>query len=160
MSVEILSEEEEARLAFVGVAGTLERPPAGDLGVVDVGGGSSELVVGDVVTGVRWWTSVPLGSGSLAYAHLASDPPTSAQLRPRARDRAPWPRPGAAGAAPAAAVAVGGSATSLALLAGAMLDPATLDRALALIVAHDSARGGAAVSGSTPSGRGCSRRDC
>src|SRR5207302_5544325 len=41
--VEILTAEEEARLAFVGVAGTLDQVPRGELGVVDVGGGSSEL---------------------------------------------------------------------------------------------------------------------
>jgi exopolyphosphatase/guanosine-5'-triphosphate,3'-diphosphate pyrophosphatase len=136
VSVEILSEEEEARLAFVGVLGTLEHPPAGELGVVDVGGGSSELVVGDVA-GVRWWTSVPLGSGMLAYSHLASDPPTSEQLRTAERQIDALVR-GLEPPRPAAAVAVGGSATSLALLAGARLDPATLNRALALMVAQDS----------------------
>ena len=43
----ILSAEEEARLAFSGAARTLGYDPAGPLGVVDVGGGSCELVVGD-----------------------------------------------------------------------------------------------------------------
>jgi exopolyphosphatase/guanosine-5'-triphosphate,3'-diphosphate pyrophosphatase len=137
MTVEILSEQEEARLAFVGVVGTLEHAPAGELGVVDVGGGSSELVVGDVAGGVGWWASVPLGSGMLAYAHLASDPPSAQELR-RAEREIDSVLSGLNAPRPAAAVAVGGSATSLALLAGAMLDSATLDRALALMVAHDS----------------------
>jgi exopolyphosphatase/guanosine-5'-triphosphate,3'-diphosphate pyrophosphatase len=137
VSMQILSEQEEARLAFVGVVGTLEHPPAGELGVVDVGGGSSELVVGDVDAGVRWWTSVPLGSGMLAYGHLASDPPTARQLRSAERE-IDTALSGLEPPRPAAAVAVGGSATSLALLAGATLDPATLHRALALMVAQDS----------------------
>ncbi len=137
VSVQILSEAEEARLAFVGAAGTLERSFAGELGVVDVGGGSSELVVGDVITGVRWWASLPLGSGSLAYAHLASDPPTARQLRGAEREL-DAALAGLQAPRPAAAVAVGGSATSLALLAGPILDAATLDRALTLMVGYES----------------------
>ena len=80
LTVEILSGEEEARLAFVGVVRTLDRPPRGRVGVVDVGGGSSELVVGSVAEGVRWWKSIALGSGSLAYRCLRSDPPTAEEL--------------------------------------------------------------------------------
>ncbi len=45
LTVEVLTPAEEARLAFVGVAGTLGNTPPDQLGVVDVGGGSSELVV-------------------------------------------------------------------------------------------------------------------
>src|SRR5205823_3255542 len=62
IEVEILSWQEEARLAFVGVARTLESSPAGKLGVVDVGGGSSELVVGTAPDRVSWAASLPLGS--------------------------------------------------------------------------------------------------
>jgi exopolyphosphatase/guanosine-5'-triphosphate,3'-diphosphate pyrophosphatase len=97
--------------------------------VVDVGGGSSELVIGDVQSGVRWWASVPLGSGSLTYAGLHSDPPGAPQLRWGRAEVAAMlcrlepPRPGAA-------VAVGGSATSLGLVAGPRLDGAALGRAL------------------------------
>jgi exopolyphosphatase / guanosine-5'-triphosphate,3'-diphosphate pyrophosphatase len=129
LTVEILSAEEEARLAFVGVAGTLERRLDGELGVVDVGGGSSELVVGDLGTGVRWWVSVPLGSGALSYSILRSDPPTASELAAADREihaaledlHPPQPH---------AAVAVGGSATSLARLAGPHLDAAGLGQAL------------------------------
>jgi exopolyphosphatase/guanosine-5'-triphosphate,3'-diphosphate pyrophosphatase len=137
LAVEILSAEEEARLAFVGVVGTLERPLAGELGVVDVGGGSSELVVGDVAAGVRWWASVPLGSGLLSYRFLGSDPPTVPELR-RARDQVSATLAGLAAPRPQAAVAVGGSATSLARLAGPFLDPAALVRALELLAGMHS----------------------
>src|SRR5437763_9406328 len=44
VGVHILSGEEEARLAFVGATRTLGHDPDGEVGVVDVGGGSSELV--------------------------------------------------------------------------------------------------------------------
>lgn len=130
--VEILSEQEEARLAFVGVAGTLEPWPEGELGVVDVGGGSSELVVGECPDRVRWWASLPLGSAVLIGSGAWSDPPMSAQLdRLRARiadelARLEIPRP-------AIAVAAGGSATSLGRLVGPILDPRTLGRALAFL---------------------------
>jgi exopolyphosphatase/guanosine-5'-triphosphate,3'-diphosphate pyrophosphatase len=137
LRVETLSAEEEARLAFVGVARTLERPVEGELGVVDVGGGSSELAVGEVSAGVRWWVSRPLGSGALTYATLPSDPPTERQLRAAYVDVSaaladldpPRPR---------AAVAVGGSATSLARLAGPRLDADRLDHALAVLTSAPS----------------------
>ncbi|MGH2871058.1 MAG: hypothetical protein ACRDL5_01175, partial [Solirubrobacteraceae bacterium] len=89
LTVEILSGEREARLAFGGVAGMLdEHDPAvaAPLGVVDVGGGSCELVVGDPPDGVRWWASVGLGSGSVTEAWLTSDPPGPAELE-SARER-------------------------------------------------------------------------
>ncbi|HEY5188196.1 MAG TPA: hypothetical protein VII87_04115 [Solirubrobacteraceae bacterium] len=135
LTVEVLSGEEEARLAFVGVARTLDDPPAGELAVVDVGGGSSELVVGTPPDQVRWWASVPLGSAALTHAWLRSDPPTWPQLdaaRGEIRselDKLEVP--------PARmAVAVGGSATSLARLTGPILDGVTLERALALLAAE------------------------
>jgi exopolyphosphatase/guanosine-5'-triphosphate,3'-diphosphate pyrophosphatase len=137
LTVEILSGEEEARLAFVGVAGTLEQPPPGELGVVDVGGGSSELVVGSAPNRVRWWASIGIGSGALAQVCLCSDPPTPRELAVARTliagqfERLEVPRP-------AAAVAVGGSATSLARLAGPVLDAAGLGRALALLSATRS----------------------
>src|SRR5262249_9208412 len=73
--VSVLSGDEEARLAFVGAARTLDHPPAGPLGVVDVGGGSSELVVGTVPDNVSWCTSFGVGSAELTDACLRSDPP-------------------------------------------------------------------------------------
>ncbi|MDQ6778230.1 MAG: Ppx/GppA family phosphatase, partial [Actinomycetota bacterium] len=80
LRVQILSGEEEARLAFVGAAGTLDHRPAGALGVVDVGGGSSEIVVGTVPHKIEWWCSIALGSGDLADHCLRSDPPRAAEF--------------------------------------------------------------------------------
>ena len=135
--IEVLSGETEARLAFVGAAWTLEAAVGGEIGVVDVGGGSSELVVGRPPAGVSWWASARLGSAGLTHVYLPSDPPRPAQLAAaRAEiaavlDALTVPRP-------AVAIAVGGSATSLALLAGAVLDPAALHRALALLASEPS----------------------
>ena len=78
VEVEVLSGEEEAALAFAGAVAMLaEPPPDGLLGVVDVGGGSSELVAGTPDGGVSWWASLPLG---LRGAHR---PPPA--LRPAGR---------------------------------------------------------------------------
>ncbi len=63
---EILTAEEEARLAFLGAARAFGPVRHGPLGVVDVGGGSSELVIGQAPDRVAWSASFPLGSGDLA----------------------------------------------------------------------------------------------
>ncbi|HEV2058869.1 MAG TPA: hypothetical protein VGR11_05890, partial [Solirubrobacteraceae bacterium] len=52
--LEILDAREEARLAFQGAIGMLARCPGGLIGVVDVGGGSTELVVGTRQEGATW----------------------------------------------------------------------------------------------------------
>jgi len=78
--VEVLTGEQEAALAFAGALATLTLPPAGAIGVIDVGGGSSELVTGTAEGGVTWWTSLPIGSGTLAERHLHSDPPALDEL--------------------------------------------------------------------------------
>ncbi len=41
------SGEEEARLSFVGATRTLVDAPAGTVAVIDVGGGSSEIAIGE-----------------------------------------------------------------------------------------------------------------
>jgi exopolyphosphatase/guanosine-5'-triphosphate,3'-diphosphate pyrophosphatase len=129
LKVEILSGADEARLAFSGVARTLEEEPQGPLGVVDVGGGSSELAVGTPPDGVSWWVSVPLGSGDLADICLRSDPPSPAELddaRARVREVLAGVRPPRT----AVAVAVGGSATSVRRLVGPVLDAEAITAAL------------------------------
>jgi exopolyphosphatase/guanosine-5'-triphosphate,3'-diphosphate pyrophosphatase len=131
LELEILSGEEEARLAFIGAAWAAGASDETGLGVVDAGGGSSELVVGDAPACVRWWVSLPLGSGDVTHRWLPSDPPTSAELeeamrRTRAAFADVEPPPEVQ-----RLVAVGGSATSLRLLAGPMLDIDGLDHLLA-----------------------------
>ena len=85
LAIDVLSGEEEARLAFVGAAATLEQPVNGELGVVDVGGGSSELVVGRPPSAVGWWASVGLGSAGLTHTQLRHDPPRPAEIAGRGR---------------------------------------------------------------------------
>jgi exopolyphosphatase/guanosine-5'-triphosphate,3'-diphosphate pyrophosphatase len=136
--VEVLTDEQEAELAFVGALATLARPPAGAIGVIDVGGGSSELVTGTARAGVTWWTSLPIGSGTLAARHLRSDPPSldelaavRAEIDVALADVQPPPTE--------LVLAVGGSATTLAAATGGELAPATIARILAVLIAEPAA---------------------
>ncbi len=138
VTVAVLSGEEEARLAFLGAARTLGRAPAGELGVVDVGGGSSELVVGSVPDQIRWSISFPIGSADLAERCLHSDPPSAEQLV-AARAEVVKATEALSAPHPAEAVAVGGSATSLRQLAGPRLDEATIERSLQLLAGEPAA---------------------
>jgi exopolyphosphatase/guanosine-5'-triphosphate,3'-diphosphate pyrophosphatase len=128
VELEVLTEGEEARLAFAGATRTLERAVEGEVAVVDVGGGSSEVAVGTVGHGARRWWSVPLGSGVLARE--CSDPPTSAQLD-EVRRRAREAMSAVDVECPGLALAVGGSAASLRRLVGDRLDRRTIARAIA-----------------------------
>jgi exopolyphosphatase / guanosine-5'-triphosphate,3'-diphosphate pyrophosphatase len=73
----LLSGREEAELTFRGVA--CRRPLGSTTLVVDVGGGSTELVVGDG-RGVLSATSLDIGSVRLTERYLASDPPGASEL--------------------------------------------------------------------------------
>ncbi|HEX8102327.1 MAG TPA: hypothetical protein VF533_06935 [Solirubrobacteraceae bacterium] len=130
--VDVLGGEEEARLAFVGATRTLGHPLEGRVAVVDVGGGSSEIAVGTVAGGVSWAASFKVGSGYLADAYLRSDPPAAAELH-AVSEHAAGVFEGLEVPPPERAVAVGGSATSLRRLAGAVLEPETLQRAIRVL---------------------------
>ncbi|MGZ8705481.1 MAG: Ppx/GppA phosphatase family protein [Aeromicrobium sp.] len=72
----VLTGEEEAHASFLGAAGDL--PVARTL-VVDIGGGSTELIVG---TGedVEWAMSLNIGSVRMTERYLLSDPPTVTEV--------------------------------------------------------------------------------
>ena len=132
VEVEVLSEHEEGRLAFIGATKTLGHPVEGDLAVVDVGGGSSEVVVGRVTEGMRSVQSFKIGSGALADDFLSNDPPSPAEIR-AVRDHITDFFEGIEFEQPDQAVAVGGSATSLRTLVGAALEYETLERAIRVL---------------------------
>jgi exopolyphosphatase / guanosine-5'-triphosphate,3'-diphosphate pyrophosphatase len=130
LEVRILSGQEEARLAFIGAAGTLDHRPQGALG-----GGSSESVGGTAPHDVGWWFSFAIGSGDLADTYLRSDPPLPSELA-AARGCIASALAGVKVPPPREAVAVGGSATSLRRLAGSLLDRDAFERAFGLLVAE------------------------
>src|SRR5919107_806639 len=63
VEVQVLDDEEEGRLAFIGATKSLGHPVEGTVAVVDVGGGSSEVIYGTVPGGVREVKSFKIGSG-------------------------------------------------------------------------------------------------
>jgi exopolyphosphatase / guanosine-5'-triphosphate,3'-diphosphate pyrophosphatase len=130
--VEVLSEHEEGRLAFMGATKTLGHPVEGEVGVVDVGGGSSEIVVGTLAKGVRHVHSFKIGSGSLADDFLSNDPPSASEIR-ALREHLGDFFEGVEVDQPGQAVAVGGSATSLRTLVGSVLEYETLERAVRVL---------------------------
>jgi exopolyphosphatase / guanosine-5'-triphosphate,3'-diphosphate pyrophosphatase len=130
--VDVLSEDEEGRLSFIGATKTLGHPVEGKIGVVDVGGGSTEVILGTVPGGVEKVRSWRVGSGALADELIVSDPPSAAEIR-KVRDRIDDIFDGVKIEHPAQAVAVGGSATSLRRLVGAMLEYETLERAVRVL---------------------------
>lgn len=132
IEVEVLSDEEEGRLSFIGATKTLGHPVSGKVGVVDVGGGSTEVILGTVPGGAEEVRSWRVGSGALADELIASDPPSAAEIR-RVRDRIDDIFEGVEIEHPAQAVAVGGSATSLRRLVGAVLEYETLERGVRVL---------------------------
>ncbi len=130
--VEVLDGTEEARLAFLGATRTLGSPLPGRVGVIDVGGGSTEIAVGTLRSGVEWSASFDFGSGFLADSYLHTDPPAASELQ-AVRDHATGALEGIRPPAVLNAVAVGGSAASLRRLVGAVLEPETLQRALRVL---------------------------
>jgi exopolyphosphatase/guanosine-5'-triphosphate,3'-diphosphate pyrophosphatase len=148
VDIDVLDGDEEARLAFLGATRTFDRPLVGTVAVVDVGGGSTEIAVGTLQSGVRWSRSLPIGSGVLSYAHQRADPAAPDELAAM-RTAASAGFDGLAVPPVDCALAVGGSATSLRRLLGSVLDRRCIDDALALLSArpadHVSAELGLAV---------------
>jgi exopolyphosphatase/guanosine-5'-triphosphate,3'-diphosphate pyrophosphatase len=138
VDVQVLDDEEEGRLAFIGATKSLGHPVEGTVAVVDVGGGSSEVIYGAVPDGVSEVKSFKIGSGSLAEDHLDSDPPSAGEIR-GLRDHISDFFDDVELDHPDQAVAVGGSATSLRTLVGAVLEYETLERAVRVLSSDEIA---------------------
>ncbi|MDR1649065.1 MAG: hypothetical protein LBR71_02290 [Synergistaceae bacterium] len=72
IDVEVLSEEQEARLAWLGAVRSLG-VTGGDIAVLDIGGGSTQLIV-SVGSRITRYESVPIGTVSLTEKFFVSDP--------------------------------------------------------------------------------------
>jgi exopolyphosphatase/guanosine-5'-triphosphate,3'-diphosphate pyrophosphatase len=126
-----LSGDEEARLTFLGATAARDRDDPTPLLVIDIGGGSTELVVG-ARGAVEFHVSTQVGVVRHTERHLHSDPPAAAELDALAADA----RGAIEAAVPApireragAAVAVAGTATSCAAIDLALdpYDPARVE---------------------------------
>ena len=80
----MLEGEQEAQLTFTGAMSGRERNPQATV-VIDVGGGSTEFVVGRDHT-VGFHTSLNAGVVRMSERHIHSDPPTDEELRELAED--------------------------------------------------------------------------
>jgi exopolyphosphatase / guanosine-5'-triphosphate,3'-diphosphate pyrophosphatase len=122
--VRVLSADEEGRLAWDGaVAAAAERPPT--LAVCDVGGGSTELLVGTPVGGPDWVRSLEIGCLRLTERLLDRDPPGKQGMR-AVRAEIENGFEGLALPLPHEALATGGTARALRKLAGGRLGEAEL----------------------------------
>ncbi|MEU7587036.1 Ppx/GppA phosphatase family protein [Micromonospora sp. NPDC049230] len=77
---EVVTGDEEARLSFTGAVRGLPADAQEPFLVVDIGGGSTEFVVGDRADGVRAAISVDIGCVRMTERHLPGDPPTPEQV--------------------------------------------------------------------------------
>ena len=83
LDTEILNGAEEARLTYSGAYA--ERPPAEKTMVVDIGGGSTELVIGDGAE-VGFYASLQAGTVRHTERHVTHDPPQASELEELAVD--------------------------------------------------------------------------
>ena len=90
---DVVTGREEAELSFLGATASLDAaaaahgtpPPEAPFLVVDIGGGSTEFVLGDSA-GVRAARSVDIGCVRLTERHLHGDPPTAEEIARTERD--------------------------------------------------------------------------
>jgi len=112
LSIDVISGEEEAHLSFLAVAEDLKDRERVLL-VVDVGGGSTELIHGKD-NDILQWTSLPLGIVRFSERFLLSDPVKEAEWKAMAEEirkqlsRFSFPRE------PVLMISIGGTGTALA----------------------------------------------
>jgi exopolyphosphatase / guanosine-5'-triphosphate,3'-diphosphate pyrophosphatase len=135
----ILTAVEEGRLAFIGAVGIAGPPARRTVAVVDVGGGSAQVVVGTRRDGPTWARSIDLGSQRLTSRLLEGDPPTDGALEAA---RAEVDRYAATldPPEPRSAYAVGGSARALKRIVGPRLGADELADALEILAVTPAAK--------------------
>jgi exopolyphosphatase / guanosine-5'-triphosphate,3'-diphosphate pyrophosphatase len=122
LSARVLDGEQEALLTYRGA--TAEREPSGPVLVIDIGGGSTELIVGNGAE-VAFHDSIQAGVVRHSERHLSSDPPIPAELEALANDTLTLITAALADhpeAAVESGIAVAGTPTSLAAIER-QLDP-------------------------------------
>jgi exopolyphosphatase/guanosine-5'-triphosphate,3'-diphosphate pyrophosphatase len=147
--VRVLEADDEARLAYMGAVGALEDVPQ-TVAVCDVGGGSTEVVVGTAAAGPIWLRSFDIGSLMLTRSMELEDPPSkqdldraSAELRELLDALVP--------PLPRLALATGGTARALRKVVGEELGAPELENALAKLTKRSAAK--AAVKFDLPEAR-------
>lgn len=80
IKVKIISGDEEASLGFLGV---LKGTDIGDdnILVIDIGGGSTELIIGNDKKGILDKTSINMGAVRMTERHIKNDPPSIEDIK-------------------------------------------------------------------------------
>ncbi|HKB52239.1 MAG TPA: Ppx/GppA phosphatase family protein [Solirubrobacterales bacterium] len=113
LSARVLDGEEEARLTYRGA--TAAQPPAAPTLVIDIGGGSTEMIVGANAE-IAFHASLQAGVVRHTERHISADPPTAVELEALAADVRVLIEAALAGhdrAHASAGIAVAGTPTSL-----------------------------------------------
>ena len=124
VEVQIISGDREAQLAYAAVRSdrSLAIPTEGSLLVFDIGGGSTELILGGA-DGVGRYKSLDIGAVRLTERFLRSDPPAEAELTQArqyaANELALFPRPDA----PLRVAGIGGTALNIAAVTSGQSRP-------------------------------------
>src|SRR5919198_513423 len=137
-----LSGDEEARFTFLGASASPAADSEHPLVVIDIGGGSTELVIGRRAE-VSFHVSTQVGVVRHTERHLHTDPPAPDELEALARDVGPRfeeAAPAEARASVRSAIAVAGTATQCAAIDLA-LDPYDPDRIEGHRLTIDTLRG-------------------
>ena len=140
LEVRLISGEEEAFLGFRGAISALgpDFPRECPALVVDLGGGSAQLILGDVEGGLAEQISLPLGSNRATERYIDHDPPKPEELeaiREAVLEVLPeWDLP-----EDAAVVAIGGSARTIMRLVGRRICRERLEELAAEVSTRPSA---------------------
>lgn len=122
---EVLTGDEEAALAFAGAMSSVPADVSRPVLVIDVGGGSTEVVLGDD-SGVQSARSMDIGSVRLHERHIRHDPATREEIAAVVRDIDD--QLDACGVELSSAAAVVGIAGTMTTLAAGLLDLPAYDR--------------------------------
>ncbi len=89
VAARVLSGDEEARVSFAGATSGLGYGgEASDLAVFDIGGGSTEVILGTAPSTIRAAHSFDVGSVRLTERHVKTDPPSAVELKATTEDAA------------------------------------------------------------------------
>ena len=112
LKMRLISGEEEAALGFRGAVSAVGTSWEGPALVVDLGGGSAQLIVGEASSGPLMQVSLPLGSNRTTEKFVENDPPKKKELR-ALYEHVKEKMPGWGLSQRVSVVAVGGSARAI-----------------------------------------------
>jgi len=120
ITLQVITGEQEAALTYWGATSGLPATAEQRRAVLDLGGGSMEVVIGEG-SRIQWRTSLPLGSGAMHARYAPSDPPRVAELDEVRRVTSEYLAALNAPLPVTQVIACGGTATTLTMLAARAL---------------------------------------